>query len=168
MENDVVSLNEENKTLQTPKEIQKSIYLDHLSVVLSNLAIFMMVVCIVGLVGQTVLFLASGIAFVFYAAMLFFITVCSLGIVLLSDGFRNAWSNLPHFMDGTMEVSKYFEAFYSILPYYSIGMLLISVGSVVCITLNKLHKHPARKVVGIIAAVLSVVVFVFTVAGGKL
>ena len=151
----------------TPKEIQKYIIWDHLGVVFNNLSIVLLVVCILGLIGQAVLWVASGITFVAVNLIMIAAILVTVGIVFAFPGFGEAFHNTTHMLDNLSEVSKVFDAFYSILPYYSAFMFAISLGSVLVISLNKNYHHPARKIFGIIACVFAFVVFVFTVAGGK-
>lgn len=159
---------ETHESLQTPAYIRRRLYVDHLGVALSNVAIFMMILCIVGLIGQVVVYITGALLFLMAAALLVVAAIATLGIAFVFPGYGEAWAYVMGMMEDVEAIASVFDAFYSILPFYSAAMLLISLGSVFCVHFNKSFRHPVRKVVGIITAALAVVVFIFTVAGGTL
>ena len=147
-----------------PQKLHAPMRLDHFGVVLNNLAIFMMVVCIVGLIGKVVLWLAGAMIVILGFVLLIAITLFSLGLALISPGIQQAWHDLPQIMDNVATISAYFDAFYSILPYFCAGMLALALGSFFIFQFNKKFRHPARKVMGIIVSVLAIVVMIFIIA----
>lgn len=158
----------EQEAIQAPKELQRSMNFDHLSIILSNLAIVGIVVCIAGILGQIVFMVFAMLSFIVVFLCSLALIVLSFGIVLLSEDFKNFFHHIMTFSDDMEAFMNFFNAFYGILPYISAGLAGISLGAILCLKFNKNFKHTGRFVTSCIALGLSVVILLLFIIGGVL
>ena len=158
----------EFEPIVAPKELQHSMNLDHLGVVLSNLTIFGMIFAISVLLGKIVFFVFMGLAFITLFMVCIMLIVVTCGIVLLSQSFNDFFHHVAHMGDDMDKVMQVFDMFYSILPYYSFAFVAISLCSILCLKFNKNFKHTGRFITSCIALGLFGIVSLLFIVGGVL
>ena len=99
----------EQEAIQAPKELQRSMNFDHLSIILSNLAIVGIVVCIAGILGQIVFMVFAMLSFIVVFLCSLALIVLSCGIVLLSEDFKNFFHHIMTFSDDMEAFMNFFD-----------------------------------------------------------
>lgn len=155
----------QQQTEQLPKNIQKSMLVDHFAVVCSNLSILGLALCIVIMLAQTVFVLASTLAMILVFCALIFVVAITLGIILMDEGFRSLFGMLSNWGDNTAKISEFLASLYALIPYFSAAVIALSLASLLCFKFNKNYRHMGRFVFSIIALSLCVIIAIFYLAG---
>lgn len=163
---DVTLKNDASIANSVPKNVSKAIYIDHFSVIINKLAILGMSFCLFAVIGQIITFVAVGVGFMLFITFLLTSTICTVGIVLLSEEFRKLWGYVKDFDQITNKLMTFFDYIVAALPYVSVATIALSITSIICFSKNKIYKHTARTVWAWISAVVAVITLVFVLVGG--
>ena len=155
----------QQQTEQLPKNIQKSMLVDHFAVVCSNLSILGLALCVVIMLAQTIFVLASALAMILVFCVLIFVVAITLGIILVDEGFRSLFGMLSNWSDNTIKISEFLASLYALIPYFSAAVIALSITSLLCFKFNKSQRHPARFTFSIIALTLCAIIIVLYLIG---
>ncbi|MBR4124469.1 MAG: hypothetical protein IKR12_02745 [Clostridia bacterium] len=134
----------------------------HLSILLSNLAIFASILTIALAFGGFVTIIATGLTVVLLFCLLFFLTVVTVGVIYLVSDAGKMWGWFEKISDSGLAITQFI---YKILPYVSCVSFAICVVSILALTLLNKEKKVGRIVASSVFAVLTLVIAILSLMG---
>lgn len=139
-----------------------SLNLYHLSMILSNLAMFASILTFVLALSGFVTVIAMAVMVMILFVFLMFATICTLGIIYMISDIGKMWTWFDKISSGGMAITNFV---YKILPYVSISAFAFCLASVLALTLLNKEKKVGRIVTSSIFAVLTLIIAIFSLAG---
>jgi len=134
----------------------------HLSIILSNLAIFASILTIALAFGGFVTIIATGLTVVLLFCVLFFLTVATVGVIYLVSDAGKMWGWFEKISDSGLAITQFI---YKILPYVSSIAFVICIVSILSLTLLNKEKKVGRIVASSVFAVLTLVIAILSLTG---
>lgn len=134
----------------------------HLSIILSNLAIFASILTVALAFGGFVTIIATGLTVVLLFCVLFFLTVATVGVIYLVSDAGKMWGWFEKISDSGLAITQFI---YKILPYVSSIAFVICIVSILALTLLNKEKKVGRIVASSVFAVLTLVIAILSLMG---
>lgn len=139
-----------------------SLNLFHLSIILSNIAMFASILTIALAFGGFVTIIATGLTVVLLFCLLFFLTVVTAGVIYLVSDIGKMWGWFEKISDSGLAITQFI---YKILPFVSSIAFVTCIASLLALSLLNKEKKIGRIVTSGIFAVLTLVIAIFSFAG---
>ena len=134
----------------------------HLSIILSNLAIFASILTVALALGGFVTIIATGFSILILYCVLFFLTVATVGVIYMVSDAGKMWGWSEKISNSGLAITQFI---YKILPYVSCVSFAICVVSILALTLLNKVKKVGRIVTSSIFAVLTLVIAILSLMG---
>ncbi|MCR5706420.1 MAG: hypothetical protein K6G48_06465 [Acholeplasmatales bacterium] len=143
-----------------PSDVAKTIYLDHLAVVLSNLGVFSAIFFLLVTILPTVVTVSYMIFIVFYTIIIMGIIMVTLGLILASEDFRDSVSSIYDTQSVTEKVKSFYENHIVFINSFGAVSLILLILSTTLLVLNRNYNHTSRIITNSIMMALVIISFI--------
>ena len=148
------------------KQIEKSLLLKHFGTSLGNMSIVFIAYMLILISGQLILGVGTILIGMALGAVLFALSVATLGIIYLVADVGKWWGYIGKMFEGGTDIINFLSKFYVTFPYVIAGSLLFSIVSIITTAKSGKFKSVGRIVVSSIMCGISAVLLIFLIAGG--
>lgn len=165
MENNTEAIQQNNPLQENDLNANKQLLalnLNHLSIVISNIALFASISTLVLAISGLITFFAMAVMIMLLFAFLIFATVFTLGIIYMISGVGKMWSWFEKIGNQGVAITNFI---YKILPFVSAWAFASCVLAILALALINKEKKVGRIIATSIFAVLTLIISIFSFAG---
>ena len=165
MENETEVLEQSKPLPEKDVNANKQLFvlnLNHLSIILSNVAFFASITTFALALSGIVTIFAMFIMVMLLFAFLMFATICTLGIIYVLTGAGKMWTWFDKISEQGLAITNFI---YKILPFVSTWAFVSCVIALLALSFMNKERKLGRIITTSIFAVLTLVIAVFSLAG---
>jgi len=145
--------------IKVPAGELSRMYVTHLGIILSNIAIAVLVISLCSFLGA--LFQALYIVFLFFILIL--VTICTLGTSFFFFPYGKYFQQFTK----TGTLADFFMKLVTFCIQYLLPVAIVCcIASIILLTLNKNNQHKGRVIFSGAVLIVSIVVFILAITGG--